>query len=581
MAALWPAASSPRDTIVCNYIHPDCLSNHWLLVWVAEQLAAGRSILQNQQYYWPVGDAPWLAGNGSEGIFYLPFHLIWGWPLGSNLYLLTVLMLNGLACWALAGALGARGAARLPAASGGTLMLYAIHEAGAGRFSQVSIFWLAFFLASWLQLLQKPSHPRAALSAILLAATSLFYWYYGLFGVIAGAVLLSGVQGEGLRGRFLPLLRPLATFAGLYLLLVAPLLLLFGSYWSQIPGTSEELFPHPEAVGDSTWPGIPFLVAGGRHAGRALPLTVCLLGLVALYKGERRRMVAVLLCMLLFATLMAGPLIPHGPYEWLYGLARPLRRFWWPYRHIVVFNILFLGMGSWGLSLLVQRWPGAVRAALGLGLALSVPVQLDLQRAPWHAQFSRVELPHPFYEKLAELPGEILVELPLAPEVASAQTLLIYQLFHKKILLNGHALWVERVRPDAWDDMVAGNSFLHALQELERAELRGSFRFRGEDLRVLTERGVRYYTLNQEYYPVVLRDALVVEREILSALFGAPVLKEARVECWDAGLWSGLEVVNFVAFDWPPMLKKGGPTLALQAPRPPSPVFSVPDGRKK
>jgi hypothetical protein len=581
VAALWPAASSPTDTLVCNFIHPDCLSNHWLLVWVAERLAGGSSILHNGDYYWPIGDAPWLAGNGSEGFFYLPFHLIWGWLPGSNFYLITVLMLNGLGAWSLAGALGARGASRLPAAVGGSLLLYAIHEAGAGRFSQVSVFWLAFFLATWLRLVERPSLGKAVGAGLLLAATSLFYWYYGLFGVMAGALCLLAAPGEGLRERLEPLWRPLIVFSATYLALVGPLLYLFVSYWAQIPGTSEDVFPHPEAVGDSSWPQVPFLVAGGRHAGRALPLTVCLLAVVALWKAEGRKRWAALGILALFSALMAGPLIPHGPYELLYGLARPLQRFWWPYRHVVVVNLLLLGIGSWGLHLLVQKWSPTRRGLVGLLLALSVPLQLELQHAPWHAQFSKVKLPHPFYSKLAALPGEILVELPLAPEVASAQTLLIYQLFHKKILLNGHALWVERVRPDAWDARVAANSFLTALQRLERAELRGVFAFRGEDLRTLTEEGVRLYTLNQEYYPVVLREAVTVEKDILTRLFGDPVLKESGVMAWDATRWTGDEELEFSAFDWPENLRKGGPTLALQAPRPGSPVFSVPEGPKK
>ncbi|HNC94530.1 MAG TPA: hypothetical protein PKW90_00325 [Myxococcota bacterium] len=581
VAALWPAASSPTDTLVCNFIHPDCLSNHWLLVWVAEQLAAGRSILHNGDYYWPIGDAPWLAGNGSEGFFYLPFHLIWGWPLGSNFYLIAVLMLNGLGAWSLAGALGARGASRLPAAVGGSLLLYAIHEAGAGRFSQVSVFWLAFFLATWLRFVERPSVGKAVGAGLLLAATSLFYWYYGLFGVMAGALCLVAAPGEGLRGRLEPLWRPLLVFSATYLALVGPLLYLFVSYWAQIPGTSEEVFPHPEAVGDSSWPQVPFLVAGGRHAGRALPLTVCLLAVGGLWKAEGRRRWAALGILVLFSALMAGPLIPRGPYELLYGLARPLQRFWWPYRHVVVINLVLLGLGSWGLHLFVQTWSPTRRGLVGLLLALSVPLQLELQHAPWHAQFSKVKLPHPFYSKLAALPGDILVELPLAPEVASAQTLLIYQLFHKKILLNGHALWVERVRPDAWDTRVAANSFLTALQRLERAELRGVFAFRGEDLRNLTGEGVRLYTLNQEYYPVVLREAVTVEKDILTRLFGEPVLKESGVLAWDATRWTGEEELEFSPFDWPKNLRKGGPTLALQAPRPGSPVFSVPEGPKK
>ncbi|HNH46453.1 MAG TPA: hypothetical protein PKY30_05425, partial [Myxococcota bacterium] len=89
------------------------------------------------------------------------------------------------------------------------------------------------------------------------------------------------------------------------------------------------------------------------------------------------------------------------------------------------------------------------------------------------------------------------------------------------------------------------------------------------------------YTLNQEYYPVVLREAVTVEKDILTRLFGEPVLKEGGVLAWDATRWTGEEELEFSAFDWPKNLRKGGPTLALQAPRPGSPVFSVPEGPKK
>ena len=116
IAAASVAAMSPTDTLLCNFIHPDCLGNHWLMVWVAEQVMHGRSILHNDSYSWPVGDAPWLAGNGSEGFLYLPFQAAFGWPLGSNIYLIGILALNGMAAFALARAAGAGKAAALAAA---------------------------------------------------------------------------------------------------------------------------------------------------------------------------------------------------------------------------------------------------------------------------------------------------------------------------------------------------------------------------------------------------------------------------------------------------------------------------------
>ncbi|MDP6933971.1 MAG: hypothetical protein QGG40_13690, partial [Myxococcota bacterium] len=38
----WPGWDAPDEWLVGNWVHPDCLSNHWLLVWVTEQLLEGR-----------------------------------------------------------------------------------------------------------------------------------------------------------------------------------------------------------------------------------------------------------------------------------------------------------------------------------------------------------------------------------------------------------------------------------------------------------------------------------------------------------------------------------------------------------
>ena len=91
---MWPALATPSATMVCNWMHPDCISNNWLLVWVAEQLAAGESIAHNDRYYWPIGDAPVLAGNGSEGVLYSLLHWLLGWPTASVWYLLSLIHIS-------------------------------------------------------------------------------------------------------------------------------------------------------------------------------------------------------------------------------------------------------------------------------------------------------------------------------------------------------------------------------------------------------------------------------------------------------------------------------------------------------
>ena len=584
LAATWPAASSPSDTILCNFVHPDCLSNHWLMVWVAEQARDGGSILHNDRYYWPVGDSPWLAGNGSEGFAYLPWHLIFGWPVASTVHLVLMVVLNGVAAYAVARASGASGAGSLAAAPSGALLVYAVQELGAGRFSQVSLCWLGFFCAAWVHLLRQPSPARAVLAGFLLAWTSLFYWYYGFFGVVAGALLL-GARLVAERRLDRATLLSLGVFALSFLLMISPLLWVFLDNWSGIVGTAEVVFPHPEALQDATWPGIPFLATGGRHSGRALPLTTCLLALVALVPRRRAAAappggaptwarVGLLVVALFFAALMAGPLLPHGPYEWVYGLAGPLRRFWWPYRHVVVLNLALIALAAHGLDRLLAAGPR--RAVAGVLLALTIPVQLTLQDAPWHSQFTRAEVPVGFYAGLADAPGTLLLEPPLSPQIASAQTQLIYQLDHRKSLIGGHALWVDRVRPAAWDAAVAQNSFLTQMQALERAELTGTFTFDPADLRALIDAGSRTIVINREYFPIAMADLVEAYMTVCNAAFGPATASGKRVKAWDMGNWNGASSYPFTPFVWPAGIQPGGPTLAIQGFRAPSLAFSIP-----
>ena len=566
---VWPAASSWNDTIVCGWVHPDCLGNHWLLVWVAEQAAGLSSLVHNDRYYWPVGDAPWLAGNGSDGFLYLPWHLLFGWPRASTAHVLTILTLDGLGAYALARALGASPWAALAAAPAAATMVYGAHELGAGRFSQANFGFLALFLAAWLKFVQEGSRRWALLSAVALAATSALYWYYGFFGVIAGAVILLFRRPSPSR---------LAEFAAAYVGLVGPLLYVFARHYVEIPGTSESTFPHPEVQGDSCWPAVPFLVGGGRHAGRALPLTTTVLAAAALFVRRDRATLSIAAVSLVFVALMVGPMWPGGPYETLYGLAAPLRRFWWPYRHVVVVNLAWIALAAVATDALLRRF--RYPRVLATVIALSIPLQLELARSPFHATWSFARVPTEFYPKLRDLPGSVLMELPITGDIVATQSTLAYQLEHGKTLLNGHALWVERVRPAAWDSFVSANSFLVACQRLERGDSGTTFAFDAADIVSLREGGLGVITLNREYFPVAFNELVKVYDTVLTALFGEPAVTGLRAAAWDTSRYTGVSTVEHRAAPGPGNLPHGGPTLPIQSPRPPSLAFEMPGPEK-
>ena len=154
-------------------------------------------------------------------------------------------------------------------------------------------------------------------------------------------------------------------------------------------------------------------------------------------------------------------------------------------------------------------------------------------------------------------------------------------MYHHKQLVNGHAQWVDRVRPPAWDAFVHANSFLSEMQALERAELDGDFTFKAEDLRALLDQDVRVMVLNSEYFPIALSP--VVERygAIFDVLFGEAKVTGRRARAWDMALWNGQTTVAFSPFTWPAKVKRGGPELSILGVHDPSLGFRMPEPPKQ
>ena len=560
------ALFAPGRVLVGDWHHPDCLGNHWLLVWVAERLSTGQSLVYNDAYYWPDGDAPWLAGNGSEGLLYLPFHLLWGWPVGVAAYAGAVWVGNGLAGWALGRAAGAGPWAALVCAAGVGTSAYAAQEMGSGRFSQANLIFLVGGLAAWLTLLHSPSKGRALAAGALTAAAAALYWYHGLFLALAlGALTL----GRILRREVMPWRHTLAAGA-LSVSLVAPLLAVYLSHWGLVPG-SGEVFPHPEAVLDSMSPLFPAFVPSGRSEYQALPLPALALGglgLAQLLRGRDERPGQSLGLWLLGALFFVLALGTNGPlYEALYGVAAPLQRMWWPHRHLILSQLALFAVGAAALGRL--KAPGWV----SLALAASFTLAMRAQDEPVKVSQSVVALPPQTYAPLAKLPGEVLLQLPFSPKVASTQTPLIYQLYHQKKLLSGHAPWVDRVRPPEWDRLVAENSFLAGLLAYEEARLSGLWRFEAADLQTLIDQGFSHVVVDQEHYPLPLRGLFSGTQRLMEQLFGKPVHRGPRASVYATAGWTGRVEVQLPPWTWPPGVRPGDGSQALRAKRSASPTF--------
>ncbi len=564
--ALWvmaPALQEPGSALVGDWMHPDCISNHWLLIWVAEQLSQGQGIIENSAYYWPVGDSPVLAGNGAEGVSYLPFHLLMDWPTSSVFYLTTVLFLNGLGGWALGRVMGASVLPALLPAAAAIASPYLMGELTAGRFSQVSIGWMLLGVASWVRLMNQPSKQNAIISGGLWAITGFFYWYHAWF-LALGLIGLLVAQRIGQRAiPWRAVLLGSCTAA----VLIAPWAILFFGAWTEIPGTSES-FPPPQAAQDSIWPTVPFLGTEHGKVG-AMSGLIWLLGLIgavaALFRGGVLTRWA-LAIWLLFTLLAMGPFASWAPYSILYDLTPPLKRFWWPMRHIGLASVIWAALGAVWLS--GPRW-GAPLAVIA---ALCAPVLLSIQGAQSQVRTTQLATAPGALSEIAELSQGVVLQPPLAPQAAGSQIPLLFQIFHKKTLLSGHAPWVDRVRPEQWDHIARQNTYLSALMSMERGDIKGELRFDPEDLATLIDQGLRWLVLDRSTFPFSLQSAVKAHRSAADALFGAPIIRAKGLKVWDMHKWNGESHIVIPLVVWPEDLPHAGPErpLTSRRPHPPS-----------
>ena len=577
---VWPAPIDPT-ALVGHYGHPDMLSNHWLLVWVAEQVSAGGDLLHNTRYYAPDGDYPLLAGNGTEGFLYLPFHLLLPWPISASVYVTALLVANILAgTWA-AHRLGAIPSASVLAGVAYGTSPYIVQELGSGRFTQADGIFLALALG-WgfgvlrrLELGEPNSWTCGITGGLLFGATCIFYWFYGYFVVLSAALVLlvMSVRLRAVPWRIVPAFLLTATA-----MLIGPLAW-YLTHWSRIPGTDEStVFPHPEAVGDALSITLPVRVPGA-HQGAAISLVV--LGLLACglwlwrTRGSARDRNTLASLALLMATgwaLARGPALwfgaPFTPFEFVYGWAEPLQRFWWPSRHLILVHWAAAMLAARALSSLLSSRPHAWLS--GAAAALAIPATLwltgDLARAP-----VTTYQPPDVYLQLSSLPEGGLLEVPLSPRLGGNQQMLVHQLLHQRQLFSGHAVWVDRVRPSDWTERLQTNGLLASWIAFEEGSTNPPS-FIPSDVDALREAGIRWIVHNRAYVPSGMHQA--VDRA-LRDLFGNPVLKTRLAKVYDMEQYAGATRFRAPPFQLDPEARYGNGTRPFTGRKPTSPALEI------
>ena len=578
--ALWrlgQLAIKPGSFLVGNHIHPDNLANQWLLPWAVDTALAGGQLLHTTAYYWPVGDAPLLSGDGTQALFYAPAHLLFGWPTATPVYVGMVLVLNGLSGWALARSVLGRGAAALVAIPIVGISPFVAMELSAGRFSQAAMWPLLGFFAVWWSHVQRPRLLTGIASAGMLAMTAFSYWYYGWFGVLGGAVVWGVHHGRGALDDIRVNIRQHALFSATFIGLIAPWAALFLSQWASVPGSGEVVFP-PQSASIDRLPMLPVLAAGNPTTSSALQSLVgLLLGAVGVGLSRNQRALRPWVALgAVFVALGWGPAFPGAPYTVLYGLTAALRRFWWPIRHVVVVQAALGVLAAGGLRSLAKRSGGPW--LVGAGIA-GVVAALVVQGAPVQIERTPLSFPPEGYAELSALEAGTVLQTPLAPEVTGTNDAMLHQLAHGHPQVMGHAPWVARARPPEWDRWLASDPLLSSIAELERSGWPGgAFPIPAGSVEELVKEGVRWVVVDRTLVPLKLKALVRAEDALFDGLFGRPVVRTADVAVWDTHAYTGTKLVIVPAFSWPSGLRHAGPEWPLASRRPDSPMLGTPSG---
>jgi len=555
---LGPAFWAPSQYLVGGWGHPDNLGNHWLLVWVAERVLAGESLLHNTQYYLPVGDHPWLAGNGSEGFLFLPFYALLGWPVGTVPLVLLYFIGIGLGGYVISVAAGAGRAASLIGSVVLTASGFWVREMNAGRFSQLDGMWLLLSLGLFIGLCVKKRSAVWTLGCgLCVGLTGVFYWYYAYFFVLSASIVVL----SALVCRFSIQWRQVLQAAAISLVTISLLAMVYWQNWDLVPGVDEGVFPAPDAYADAMTLSGAWLVPFGRTAGAVQSVPTLLLSVLTCVRfrhwSQKQRwgmLMALILC-LAFGLLAFGPKTPF--FQLVYGWSEPLRRFWWPSRHLILWTVGFSILSSLGGKYLVDRFSNSKQLWMAIGLSALIPFSLWVQGdRPFHANHTPVEHPVEEYLPIADIDGDGIIMPPINPRIANTQLPLLLQLTHKKRLLTGHGMWVDRVRPDAWDEFVSENALLQALLDYELGDS-AQVLITSSDIEELQVNGMDLIVLDAKLFPRPMAGLVPNLAKVYTQLFGQPVHRGDQIRVWNIRNWTGTTTIDFPAWSLPPNLTLG------------------------
>jgi len=459
---------------------PDWTGTAWAYWWTGFSIENGINPFDGQYNYFPVGQRPLAQYNLLDAILAYPILLLFGMQTGYNLFATLIVYSTA---WGMHVLARVAGASLLPAIFAGValetssfLLLELLH----GRLSQaLLLFWL-LGLAGILKIARGESTWKIAIgTGLCFAATSLTYWYWGLFLVFASIPIWFSELWFWTKKRWFHLgLAFLVT-----MLLCFPYVLALIRDYQHLPGVVRELEPWMDYGGlsrnefglamgikQSHWPLWPFFHSINDPDDKRIALIPILIGIFGCFQPltEKKRWITILI---VGYILTLGPYlkwtgkIPFSislPYLWLYDHLPFFKRFWWPQRLelLVIVGLLILA------SLQLDRWFVFMpKHGKKIAIAGIIAILID---TPLRNPYFPVEShpPRRFHSRLyAGMNGPIITTPVLSPNEITRHVLWL-QTYHEQPILGGLGDHITSHRPQYYDDYIKSRVILKALSEI-------------------------------------------------------------------------------------------------------------------
>lgn len=537
---LW--TPGPPERLLGGGEAPDWTGTVWAYWWTGEALLSGHSPFAGTANFFPVGKDPISQYNLFDALLAWPLVQGLGPAGGYNAFIFLCVFTNGLAVWWLCRHAGASAWSSGVGAVGFQLAGFLLTEVAAGRITQVVLAPFVLGLIGLDRLARGEGSWRTAVwTGACVTATTLTYWYYGFFLVMAGAVLWLATARQWDRDRF----AKLGLAAGMTALVCLPLVASLASSYGDLPGVQRTTAGTPPwgpevsfhvgfASLQGLWPGFWLWAGPGDVQDRGISLFFVAVALFSFRGGRPWRWLAVFA---LGYALVLGPYL-NTPSRLPTGIPMPFlllmegvpffERLWWPDRAM---PILLCGLAVLA-ALGVDRGAKPERLRLAsVGLVLVMALETSAR----HGIFPLPMEPGPPYAVgLYERLDGPLLTTPVLGETGSTdgRFTLWMQVHHEQPILGGLGDVVRSHSPPAFERYVEDNSLLRALREVSRGtEELGVVE--PADVQRLLDDGFVYAVVDRQTFSrETRREAVAAHRRIFTAVFGAPVVQTRSGDAW-------------------------------------------------